>query len=265
MVEADKPQVAEDISGVAATLGLRISPDPGDPHGESEVSAEASAEVSSDETDILDEGSQATGFIGKSSEVRWLRRLQQDAKSREETPSGPDGSNNSEAAKRRTEVKAQREQQKPDIPTKSSTFYLDGDGIEVDYSVERYELPTIEVAQRLLDRYMWTVQDTFPIVSRQTFTDQVRQYYVSIMQGAPFHVPERWLATLNLVFAIGARYSHLTGADWQADSRDHIIYQSRAHMLNLDEPSLLFQPDLMRVQVNALFAFYSSSVGNVNR
>lgn len=159
----------------------------------------------------------------------------------------------------------ERQQHKPIIPTSTSTFYLDGEGVEVEYNVDPYALPTIEVAQRLFDRYMSTVQDTFPVLAKQIFTDQVRHYFTSAIQGTPYRVPEKWLAILNLVFAIGARFSDLTEADWQADSRDHIIYQSRAHMLNLEEPSLVHQPDLLRVQITALFAFYASTVGNINR
>jgi hypothetical protein len=60
---------------------------------------------------------------------------------------------------------------------------------------------------------MSTVQDLFPVLSKQTFTDQVRHYYTSGTKGTPYHVPEKWPAILNLVFAIGARFSHLTGAD----------------------------------------------------
>lgn len=223
-----------------------------------------------DENILQDKDSQATGYVGKSSEVQWLRRLQREMECREVTPSTPSSSygppgTSSESAKRRMEAMKQRQQRMPSIPTSTSTFYLDVEGVEVDYAVEPYKLPTIEVAQRLLDRYMSTVQDTFPVLSKQTFTDQVRHYYTSVTQGTPYRVPEKWLAILNFVFAIGARFSHSTEADWQADSRDHIVYQSRAHMLNLDEPSLVHQPDLMRVQITALFAFYSLTVGNVNR
>ncbi|KZM19463.1 DNA binding [Ascochyta rabiei] len=271
--------VRDDISDAAATLGLEKSPDREDKHGESAVSAEVG---SNDETDMLEENilqssdSQAIGYIGKSSEVQWLQRLQQETEhaeqssarpgspSRPGSPYGPPGTG-SKAAKRRMEALKQRQQEKPHIPISTSTFYLDNEGTGVDYTVEPYKLPPVEVAQRLLDHYMNTVQDAFPMLPKHTFTDQVRQYYTSMAQGTPYHVPGKWLAILNLVFAIGARYSYLTGADWQADSRDHVIYQSRAHMLNMDEPSLVHQPDLMRVQMTALFAFYSSAVGNVNR
>jgi hypothetical protein len=131
----------------------------------------------------------------------------------------------------------------------------------MDYSVDPYALPNIEVAQRLLDCYTNTVQNVFPILAKKVFTNEVRDYFAATM---PYPVPEKWLAILNLVFAIGARFSYLTETDWQPDSRDHIIYQSRAHLLNMDEPSLAHLPHLMRVQITALFAFYASTVGNVN-
>ena len=77
------------------------------------------------------------------------------------------------------EALRERQQHRPNIPTSASTFYLDGKGIEVDYSVDPYALPNIEVAQRLLDCYMGTVQDVFPILAKDVFTDQVRDYFTA--------------------------------------------------------------------------------------
>jgi hypothetical protein len=198
--------------------------------------------------------------------VQWLRRLQQESEHQQRTPIirdspySPPG-NSSENAKQCIEALRERQKHRRNISTSVSTFYLDGEGIEVDYSVDPYTLPKVEVAQRLLGRYMSTVQDVFPVLAKQVFTDQVRDYFTTTM---PPQVPEKWLAMLNLVFATGARFSYLTEADWQADRRDHIIYQSRPHLLNVDQSSLVHLPDLMRVQTTALFAFYAATVGNVN-
>jgi hypothetical protein len=202
--------------------------------------------------------------------VQWLRRLQQESERRRRTSSTPSSSygpsgDSSENSKQRIEAFREWQQHKPSIPTSSSTFYLDSEGVEVDCNVDPYTLPNIEVAQRLVDRYVSTVQDIFPVLVKVTFKQQVRHYLDAINRGAPYYVPEEWLVRLNLVFAIGSRFSDLTEADWQSNSRDHIIYQSRAHMLNLNEPSLVHQPDLAQVQITALFAFYASTVGNVNR
>jgi hypothetical protein len=127
-----------------------------DTHGEAGISAEVG---SNDGTDILDEDilqendSQAIGYIGKSSEVRQLRRLQREIERREGevTPSAPSSSyglpgTSSESAKRCMEAMKQRQQQISSISTSTSTLYLDIEGVQVDYAVKSYQLPSIEVA-----------------------------------------------------------------------------------------------------------------------
>jgi hypothetical protein len=56
----------------------------------------------------------------------------------------------------------------------------------------------------------------------------------------------------SLVFAIGARYSHLIAAEWQADDHDHLVYMWRAvHLLQLGTMDTLFsQPDKSLIQVS---------------
>lgn len=252
-------------------MGNASSPEP--QLGESELSAEVG---SNDETDVLDKdivqnrASQATGFIGKSSELQWYRSLRQEIERHEQghedpnSPYGPPGAS-AESSMQRIAAQRQRQRQELNAPTSTSTFYLDGEGVEVDYTVDPYALPTTEVAQRLLELYMGSVQDVFPVLSQKVFSTQARHFITSMAPGRPMHVPEKWLAILNLVFAIGARFSHLTGADWQSDSKTYVVYQSRAHILSMCEPSLIHQPDLMRLQITALYAFYLTAVGNVNR
>lgn len=232
---------------------------------------------SNDETDFVDEDllrdqdSLATGFVGRSSEVQWLLRLRQQTERHGSLPGfeGPYGppSDGPEATSRRIEASKQRKQQQSSSPIRvsTSTFYLDIENIDVDYGVNPFELPPVETAQRLFDRYMNTVHDSFPILSKGDFTSQVRQYYTSLSQGTPSAMPEKWLAILNLVFAIGAKYSHLIQTDWLADSPDHLIYHSRAQILGLGGLSLVSQPDLMQIQITALLAFYFLGVGRVNR
>lgn len=252
-------------------MGNTSSPEP--QLGESELSAEVG---SNDETDVLDEDivqtrtSQATGFIGKSSELQWIRSVQRETQRLKQglkgpnSPYGPPGTS-AESSMQRIAAQRQRQRQESNAPNSTSTFYLDDEGVEVDYAVDPYALPTIEVAQRLLERYMGTVQDVFPVLSKEVFSTQARHFITSMAQGKPMDVPEKWLAMLNLIFAIGARFSHLAGADWQSDSQSHIVYQSRAHVLGMSEPSSNHQPDLMRLQITALHAFYLTTVGNVNR
>ena len=275
MVTAYKSQVVDDVSDAGSSLSLQRSPDSEDIEGEANVSAEAGSTGESDilDTDLLDnEEGRASGFVGKSSEIHWLRRLQNQLERPEGALSGSDGpygppGDSSEATLQRMEALNKRQQRdlRMSFPANTSTFYLDNDDVEVDYRLNPYELPPLETAQRLLDGYMDTVQDSFPILPRSSFTNNLHRYYQSLRQGTPFAVPNRWLAIVNLVFAVGAKYSHLIQADWQADDRDHIIYQSRAHILGLHESSLVSDPDLMQVQATSLLALYFLVIGRVNR
>lgn len=54
---------------------------------------------------------------------------------------------------------------------------------------------------------------------------------------------------MNLVFAIGAVYSHLIVADWRGDENDHLAYHSRAWMLNLKDPWWFSHSDLPQMQI----------------
>jgi len=123
----------------------------------------------------------------------------------------------------------------------------------------------MDVAQNLVTGYMDTVQDSFPILSRSRFMATFHEVYASMEHGAPHLVPDKWLAVLNLVFAIGAQYSHLVEEPWHLRGFDYISYVSRAHILGLSTPDLISHPDLMQVQTTALLALYFLVTGRVNR
>ncbi|KAK7177687.1 hypothetical protein PSPO01_16265 [Paraphaeosphaeria sporulosa] len=275
-VSAHKLQFVDDVSDTASSMDPQRAPDAADVQGEARVSAETG---SNGDTDIVDEDllrneGRATGFVGNGSELQWIRRLQRQLDYPEgalpaEGPYGPPGDNSEAALQRMKALQTRKELQERDfnapLPTSTSSFYLDDDDVDVDYAVDPYELPSLDTAQRLVDSYLNTVQDSFPILPRSSFADNFRGYYQSVGQGLPLAAPNKWLAILNLVFAIGAKYSHLTEADWRADDRDHLIYQSRAHILGLHGSPLLSKPDLMQVQFTSLLAFYLLVVGRVNR
>ncbi|CAI6342378.1 unnamed protein product [Periconia digitata] len=238
-----------------------------------------SADVgSSEELDIVDENllrdkdSRAAGFVGKSSEMQWIRRLRQDAEHHRAIPlrgSGPYGppGTDTESSSRRLEALRQRQRSNSNtrVPLSSSTFYVDDQGLEVDYTVHPFELPPMHVAQGLIKGYMDTVQDSFPILSRSSFMETVHELYASVEHGAFHSVPDKWLAVLNLVFAIGAQYSYLVEESWHIRGFNHLTYVSRAHILGLSTPDLVSHPDLMQVQITALLALYFLTTGRANR
>jgi hypothetical protein len=55
---------------------------------------------------------------------------------------------------------------------------------------------------------------------------------------------------MNLIFAIGAQYSHLINAVWAGDERDHRVYMNRAiRLLGLKDTLVVISgPDLRTVQ-----------------
>lgn len=167
--------------------------------------------------------SRATGYLGKNSEVQWLKTLHYEAENKDpnaQVPYGPSG-NSEEAHRQRLDAMHERHEKSsfPPMDTSSCSFYLDEEPLHIDFPVDPTEVPPFETAERLLKSYMQTVQNSFPLLSQQTFTKQFYHYYDSVSRGTPYKLPQKWQAMLNLVLAIGAVHSHLAEADWVGDGR----------------------------------------------
>ncbi|CAO2653872.1 Nn.00g106050.m01.CDS01 [Neocucurbitaria sp. VM-36] len=244
-------------------------------HGEAYVTASVG---SNEDLDNLNENilrtreSRETGYIGQNSEVQWLRSVQRQAQSGNTDPTGqrygPPG-NDQSAANQRSDALHERRQHEKQGSMRNvtdATFYLDSDSIEVDIAVDPYEIPDPEIAEQLFNCYVRTVHSSFPLLP-QNYEDQFRRYLNSVRQARPFQVPEKWRAIMNLVFAIGAKYSHLTKAEWRGDDRDHLIYMTRAvHLLGLKDTIMIISgPDLSLVEATGLLSFYFLVIGHVSR
>lgn len=176
--------------------------------------------------DILrSEKSRATGFMGKNSEIQWLRQIDHETNAPQrgglvDKPYGPPG-DSFEASKQRAEALKERQSQDqvPSLQTSNFSFYLDDESVDMDFAVNPYELPPLETADRLIRCYMDTVQPTFPILAKKPFLNQFYHYYAALARGAPYKLPQKWQVMLNLVFGIGAVYSHLVEPEWQADGK----------------------------------------------
>jgi hypothetical protein len=204
-----------------------------------------------------------TGFVGQNSEVQWLRSLQRRMGSTDgegfEGPYGPPSASN-EAIKQRINAMHKRRNSENNLHVADSSFYLDSDSIDVEAMVDPFELPPSETAERLFACYLETVDSWFPILP-QSFEGEFRSYYESVNLQRRFQVPEKWQAILNLVFAIGARYSHLTRASWRADEGDHLLYMTRAvRILGVrDIMMIISTPDLSLIQVRGMKPQISST------
>jgi hypothetical protein len=78
----------------------------------------------------------------------------------------------------------------------------------------------------------------------------MRKYIKSERNKTPFEIPNKWRAQMNLVFAIGAKYSHFISAEWRGAERDHLVYMTRAvRLLGMSNTIMLISgPDLQLVQ-----------------
>ncbi|KAJ5141391.1 hypothetical protein N7526_002386 [Penicillium atrosanguineum] len=193
------------------------------------------------------QNSRATGFMGKNSEVTWMQRLQREAEHRSQ---GLPGSLEPGQSKR----------QDDDLALHAVNYHLDDLDISVPGPVEFYAMPPREQADQLFDDYLRTVHPFFPIINRPLFRAQYKTFFESNAQPG-----DKWLAILNMIFAISAKHAHLIEAPWAGDEKDHLTYLTRARILSMNGDVLFSHPDLQQVQVEGLIAFYLLSSDQINR
>ena len=220
------------------------------------------------EEDFTRDGARDTGFMGKNSEVTWLQRLRQ-----ENAYGSPDTPEEEADFQKRVGGASPlgAEQAEPDAPKlpevedafalHNSSYHLDDLAISTFDAVDPHEMPTPETARHLFNSYMARVHPTYPIVGKSILTSQFQKFLAGRIQNPP----NQWLAIVNLIFAIGAKYSHLIQAEWEGDDRDHLIYFSRARLLALNGESIFAHPDLQHIQVVGLMAFYLLCTNQINR
>ncbi|KAJ6018458.1 hypothetical protein N7499_003746 [Penicillium canescens] len=192
-----------------------------------------------DEDYNRDDKVQAMGFVGEHSEMAWLYRLKRDLDQDsfppiEETPGRP--------------------------AISSVNYFQDDSDLLLPDTIDFTHWPPQHLADNLVDAYFYAVHPAFPIFGKVTFLHQYRSFY----SNPNLRPGKRWLALLNLVFAIATRYAVLTD-QLQPDQDDHQTFFARAWSLSVGKVALLDHPDLQQVQVEGLAAFYLLSIGQVNR
>jgi hypothetical protein len=162
-----------------------------------------------------------TGYLGQMCEVQWLQNLKDRLHTRESAPQ-----------------------------LEETDFYLDRRGFHLMKTENPFHLPDQDLAMLLFQCYYRTVHMTFPIVPSD-FEGQLRIYYNSIRSGHTSTMfPQKWYAVVNLILAIGARFSHLTNAQWQTGALNETLYVSQAYqLLRPDDQNSSLIPDLSTIQV----------------
>ncbi|KIW78255.1 hypothetical protein Z517_08089 [Fonsecaea pedrosoi CBS 271.37] len=240
---------------------------------ESEASAGAGSTGALDRTDedFTREQARMTGFMGKNSEVTWLQRLreqnkygdvEQDRQGNERQQALAAMSSASLTSKRPVgDTQIPLSEADEGFTIKDSSYHMDDTSIFMYEAVDAYEMPTPDIADHLFTAYMQRVHSSFPVVGRLNLTTQFRRF----ISGTVQRPPEKWLAILNLIFAIGAKYSHLIKAEWKGDERDHLIYFTRARLLSMNSETIFHHPDLQQIQVLGLMSFYLLCNSQINR
>lgn len=195
------------------------------------------------------EKTRATGYFGKNSEVAWMQKLENEAKHRSRHGI-QDGDPAGDCSRGR-----------PEVPISLMSYYLDDLDIPMFHEVDPSAVPSKHLADKYFSAYMLVFHPSFNVVRRKAFTSQYARF---IRQPSSVRPPRKWLAVLNMIFAIGCHYCRLTGDD-VGDDRDSLVFLARARKLSLTEDTLFEHSDLQQVQVEFLVAFYLLARGQVNR
>ncbi|KAI9926700.1 hypothetical protein MW887_003793 [Aspergillus wentii] len=141
-----------------------------------------------DEDFNRDEKAQAMGFVGEHSEIAWLYRLKRELEQNQGMPGNPSSNPHREDR----------------LSVASVNFFLDDKKILLEGS-DASQRPSQAVADSLVGSYFESVHPYFPIIGKMLFLQQFKSY-----NDNPRLWPgKRWMAILNLVFAIAAKYSQL--------------------------------------------------------
>ncbi|OQD64975.1 hypothetical protein PENPOL_c006G09724 [Penicillium polonicum] len=185
---------------------------------------------------------QAIGFVGEHSATAWLYRLKCLIG---QTSSNLDGQ--------------VEESSRPSIS--SCAFFMDDTAIPPINDLDVFAYPSQAAADELVDRYFQVAHASFPVVGKEIFLSQCRSFY----SNSTTQPGKKWMALLNMVFAIAARHSELSGDLSQLDHNIHTVYFSRAWRLHTSDGVLLENPNLQQTQVEGLISLYLLSIGQANR
>jgi hypothetical protein len=199
------------------------------------------------------EDTRATGVMGKSSEISWMQRVQREAEQRARGNPGT------------LETNPTDDEEKEAFSLHALNYHLDDLDISVPEPVQLYAMPPRQLADRLFDDYFQKTHPFFPILSKQLFRGQYQAFLDTSSQRDPVRPGDKWLAVLNIIFAIGAKHAHLTNAAWRGEDNDHLVYLTRARLLSMNSDVLFSHPDLQQVQVEGLIAFYLLASDQINR
>lgn len=199
-------------------------------------------------TTSLNHGSALAGYVGKLSEASWMQRAREHLLG--------------EAVLLEPDVHANRFDF-PTLQTMDLTYFMDEDDLNSvdETAVDPFHVPPKPMALALSEAYFHAVQGGFLFIQREEFLHELT--HLSI-QASPYH-SRRFLASANMVWAIGSRFLEASGLQPDAVPEAHLTYYARARALGLDYRIHLDHPDMYLVQGTGLLAFYLMLNGSIQR
>ncbi|KAJ5532001.1 hypothetical protein N7494_008553 [Penicillium frequentans] len=211
------------------------------------------------------EHTRAAGFFGKSSEVSWIQKLedsvgQSTSQEMSDSPHLENSEGSGDSAPPNDKIAR-------DIPIAMMNYHLDELDIpDVDPQLDQFGMPPRERADEYFHAYMTFVNPFFCAIRQSTFTQQYLQYY-NLLSDPTRKVtpPRKWLAVLNMIFAIGCRHCRLMDHTNSGIYDNHAVFLSRARQLSLQDNILFEHTGLQQIQLEFLVAVYLLCTGRVNR
>lgn len=204
-----------------------------------------------------------TGYMGKMSDVAWMRRLRDhtdldgsDSESEDGTQFQPDPGTTPFGT---TGYGPAAGTSQGSFTTKDSSYHHEEAGFLAISEVREWDFPLPRTIHVLVQLYFQDAHPIFPILGQTAFTDQIG-YYAS---GIGMQHSSVWVAKLNLVLAIAAKYKSMLSTDHE-NTPDHAVYFARARKI-LSGDDFIQSPDLERVQATGLMSFYMMSVNQINK
>lgn len=138
-----------------------------------------------------DRDTQATGFVGRPSEVAWLHELR--------TEPG-------------TSSRGSLSQSGCSSPL-SANYFLDDLEILAAGQTDELYWPSKEAATQLVESYFQNLHASFPFIGKLVFWEQFRWFYAN----SDARPSGKWIAILNLIFAIASRHKCLVQKQFRAE------------------------------------------------
>ncbi|KAJ5272268.1 hypothetical protein N7478_007393, partial [Penicillium angulare] len=211
------------------------------------------------------EHTRAAGFFGKNSEVSWIQKLE-DSVGRSSSGGMSDSSHLESSEGPAGDSAPSNDKIAREIPIAMMSYHLDDLPIpDVNPQTDQFGIPPRERADQYFNAYMTFVNPFFSAVRQSTFTQQYLLFFNRLYDpNRKVDPPRKWLAVLNMIFAIGCRHCRLTDHANSDVYDDHLVFLMRARQLSLQDNILFEHTGLQQIQLEFLVAVYLLCTGRVN-